>query len=68
MTKNMSTVDRSIRVVLAVVFTYLYFSGAVAGTIGLILFILAIVFLLTSLLTFCPIYTMFGFSTNKKSA
>jgi len=68
MTKNISSIDRIIRVVLAILFTYLYFSGAVAGTIGLILFILAIVFLLTSLLTFCPIYAMFGFSTKKKSA
>lgn len=68
MTKNMGTVDRIIRVVVAIIFSYLYFSGVVAGTIGLILFILAIVFLLTSLLTFCPIYAMFGFRTNKKSA
>jgi hypothetical protein len=68
MTKNISSIDRIIRVVLAMVFTYLYFSGVVAGTVGLVLFILAIVFLLTSLLTFCPIYAIFGFSTNKKSA
>lgn len=68
MTKNISSTDRIIRVVLAIVFTYLYFSGVVAGTIGLVLFILAIVFLFTSLLTFCPIYAIFGFSTNKKSA
>lgn len=68
MIKNMSSVDRIIRIVLAVVFAYLYFSGAVTGTLGLILFILGIVFFLTSLLTYCPIYAIFGFSTNKKSA
>lgn len=68
MTKNISSIDRIIRVVLAIVFAYLYFSGAVTGTVGLVLFILGIVFFLTSLLLFCPIYAMFGFSTNKKSA
>lgn len=67
MKKNMSSADRMIRVVLVAIFAYLYFSGTVAGIFGLILLILAIVFLATSLIGFCPIYTIFGVSTCKVS-
>ena len=63
MIKNMSSTDRIIRVILTVVFSVLYFTGAIPAMIGLILFILGIVFLLTSLVGFCPLYKIFGLST-----
>lgn len=63
MKRNMSNTDRIIRVLIAGLFAYLYFSGIVAGTLGLVLVILAGVFVLTSLVSFCPIYTIFGLST-----
>jgi Protein of unknown function (DUF2892) len=63
MKPNMGNADRIIRVLLAAVFAYLYFSGSVAGTIGLILVILGGVFVLTSLISFCPLYTIFGLNT-----
>lgn len=64
--KNMGLVDRIIRISAAVVVTILYFTGIVSGTLGIILLILAAVFLLTSLVSFCPLYTPFSFSTVKK--
>ena len=63
MKRNMSNTDRIIRVLIAGLFAYLYFSGIVAGTLGLVLVILAGVFVLTSLVSFCPLYTIFGIST-----
>jgi hypothetical protein len=63
MKKNMGTTDRIIRILLAAVFAYLYFGGIVTGTLGLVLVIFGGVFLLTSLVSFCPIYTLFGLNT-----
>ncbi len=63
MKKNMGTTDRIIRILLAAVFAYLYFSKTVEGTLGLVLVILGAVFLLTSLISFCPLYTIFGIRT-----
>ena len=60
---NMGNADRVIRVLLAAVFAYLYFSGTVSGTIGLVLVILGGVFVLTSLIGFCPLYTLVGINT-----
>ena len=66
MKRNMSNLDRSIRVVLALVFAFLYFSGTVSGTVGVVLLVLGGVFLLTSLISFCPLYLPFTFSTYKE--
>jgi hypothetical protein len=63
MKPNMGNADRIIRVLLAAVFAYLYFSGTVSGTIGLVLVILGGVFVLTSLISFCPLYTLVGINT-----
>ncbi|MCB0667009.1 MAG: DUF2892 domain-containing protein [Saprospiraceae bacterium] len=63
MKKNMSNLDRTIRIILAAIFAYLYFSGTLSGTLGLVLVILGVVFVLTSLVSFCPLYTIFGIST-----
>lgn len=63
MKKNMGNLDRAIRVLLAVVFAALYFTGTVSGTLGLVLVILGSVFVLTSLVSFCPLYSIVGLST-----
>jgi hypothetical protein len=63
MKQNMGNADRIIRILLAAVFAYLYFSGTVTGTLGIILVVLGAVFLLTSLVSFCPLYTLIGFNT-----
>jgi len=63
MKKNMGTLDRGIRVVLAIVFAALYFGGIVTGTVGLVLVVLGAVFLLTSIVSFCPLYAIVGLNT-----
>lgn len=65
MKRNMSNLDRIIRVVLAALFVYLYFGGVITGALGIILVVLGGVFLLTSLVGFCPLYAPFKFSTIK---
>lgn len=63
MKKNMGNADRIIRILIAALFAYLYFSGTVTGTLGLVLVILGGVFVLTSLVSFCPLYAPFGINT-----
>ena len=63
MKKNMGTIDRVVRIILAAVFATLYFTGTVTGTVGIILLVLGGVFVLTSLVSSCPIYSIFGMST-----
>ncbi|MFN8251400.1 MAG: DUF2892 domain-containing protein [Ferruginibacter sp.] len=65
MKKNMGSADRIIRLLLAAVFAFLYFSGTVTGTFGIVLLVLGAVFVLTSLISFCPLYPIFGISTCK---
>ena len=64
--KNMGSLDRILRIVVAVVFAYLYFSGTVTGVLGIILLVLGVVFLVTSFVSFCPLYFPFKISTLKK--
>jgi len=66
--KNMGSADRIIRVLVAIVIAILYFTKQISGTLGIILGILAIVFLLTSLVGFCPLYVPFKLSTKKKAS
>ncbi|MFZ1455345.1 MAG: DUF2892 domain-containing protein [Saprospiraceae bacterium] len=66
MTKNMGSTDKIIRLVLAAVIAFLYYNGTISGTLGLVLGILAIVFALTSLISFCPLYPLLGINTCKK--
>lgn len=70
MKKNVGSTDRIVRVVLAIVFGVLYFSGTVTGTAGIVLAVLGAVFLLTAMVGFCPLYTLVGVNTcpNKNSA
>lgn len=63
MKKNMGNADRIIRTIVAIVIGVLYFNGTITGTWGLVLMILAVVFALTSLVSFCPLYTLVGVNT-----
>jgi hypothetical protein len=65
MKRNLSNPDRIIRLVLAALFAFLYFSGIVTGVLGIVLLVLAAVFALTAVVAFCPLYVPFKFSTNK---
>ncbi len=63
MKKNMGTTDRIFRVVVAAIMATLYFTGMLTGTLGLVLLVLAGVFVATSLVSFCPLYSLVGLST-----
>jgi hypothetical protein len=66
MKKNMGNADRIIRVLAAIVIAVLYFTNQVNGTLGIILLMLAGIFVLTSFIRFCPLYAPFGITTCKK--
>ena len=66
MKKNMGTADKAIRILIAVVIAALYFTNVISGTLAIVLGILAVVFLLTSFISFCPLYLPFGINTSKK--
>jgi uncharacterized membrane protein len=63
MKKNMGNTDKIIRLIIAAGIVILYFTGVITGTIGIVLLILAGVFVLTSLVGFCPLYALFGMDT-----
>jgi len=66
MKKNMGSADRIIRLIIAAVIAVLFFTNVVSGTLGIILLALAGVFVLTSLISFCPLYTLVGINTCPK--
>lgn len=65
MTKNMGSIDKGIRLFVAVMLVALYFSGTVTGTLGIVALVVAGVFTFTSMLGFCPLYTVIGIKTCK---
>lgn len=65
MKKNMGSIDKTVRTIIAIIVAILYFTGVISGTTAIILGILAIVFLLTSLIGTCPLYLPIGLSTRK---
>ncbi|WP_297795541.1 DUF2892 domain-containing protein [uncultured Eudoraea sp.] len=65
MKKNMGSADRIIRLIVAAIIAVLYFNGTITGTLGIVLLVLAGVFVLTSFVSFCPLYAPFGLSTCK---
>jgi hypothetical protein len=62
----MGSIDRIIRILVAVVIVILYFTNVISGTLAVILLILAGVFIVTSFIGFCPLYLPFGLSSKKK--
>lgn len=65
MKKNMGVVDKIIRLVVVAIIAALYFAGQITGTAAIILGIVAVAFLVTSLIGWCPTYALFGISTQK---
>jgi hypothetical protein len=66
MKKNMGSADRIIRVMIAAILISFYFTGAVTGTVGVVLIVFSVIFVLTSLIGYCPLYLPFGLSTLRK--
>ena len=63
MKTNMGTADRIIRLIIAAIVGILFYTNVISGTLGIVLLILAGVFVLTSFISFCPIYAPFGISS-----
>ena len=66
MKSNVSNADRIIRLLLAVVVAVLYFMNIITGIVAIVLGAVAVIFLVTSLVSFCPLYKVIGFSTRKE--
>ena len=66
MKKNMGTIDKVIRILVAVIVVVLYFTHVISGVLAIILLALSAIFVVTSLLSFCPLYLPLGLSTRKK--
>lgn len=66
MKPNMGNADKIIRIAIAAIVAVLYFTNVISGTVGIILLVLAAVFVLTSLISFCPLYLPFSINTGKK--
>ncbi|MBK6979136.1 MAG: DUF2892 domain-containing protein [Cytophagaceae bacterium] len=62
----MGLIDRGLRVLVALVLAFLYYNGTLTGTWGIVALVIAVVFLLTSLISFCPLYTVIGLNTSDK--
>ena len=66
MKKNVGIIDRAVRILIAVIIIALFFAHVIAGTLGIVLLVLAVVFILTGLIRFCPLYLSFGINTWSK--
>jgi uncharacterized membrane protein len=66
MKKNMGTIDKTIRILVAVVVVVLYFTHVISGILAIVLLALSAIFVVTSLISFCPLYLPLGLSTRKK--
>ena len=66
MKPNMGTFDRIMRLLAATLVIALYFMNVISGTVAIVLLVLAGIFILTSLISFCPLYLPFGISTKKE--
>jgi len=66
MKKNMGFLDRTIRFILAIIIGVLYYINVINGTLAIVLGLFAIAFILTSFISFCPLYLPFGITTRKK--
>jgi len=66
MKANIDSLDKVIRIILAIAFAMLYITKMVEGTLGNILLVVGGVLLLTSIINFCPLYAIMGLNSNKK--
>jgi hypothetical protein len=66
MKKNIGTVDKVIRILIAVVVVALYFANVISGTLAVVLLVLSAVLVVTSLVSVCPIYLLLSLSSRKK--
>ena len=63
----MGSIDKLVRLTIAIALIVLFYAGVIKGTLGILLLILALILTITSLVQFCPLYTIFGIKTCKKN-
>lgn len=68
MKQNMGVIDKVVRILIAIVIGILYFTHQISGVAGILLLILAGIFILTSFIGSCPLYLPFGISTKKNKS
>jgi hypothetical protein len=66
MKKNMGSIDKVLRILVAIAFVILYFTNVVTGVWGIVMLVIAAIFVITSIIGICPAYLPFGISTCKK--
>ena len=66
MKKNMGSTDKIIRIAIAVIIAILYFTNTISGTLAIVLGAFALIFIITSFVSVCPLYALLGISTRKK--
>ena len=67
MKKNMGNTDKIVRLIVAVIIFILYWQGIISGTLGIVLMVFAAIFLITSFVSFCPLYPLLGINTRGKN-
>ncbi|NVN96509.1 MAG: DUF2892 domain-containing protein [Bacteroidetes bacterium] len=67
MKKNMGSIDKGIRILIAIVIVVLYFTNIISGTLAIVLLALSAIFVLTSIIGFCPLYLPLGIKTDKEN-
>lgn len=67
MKQNLGSTDKVVRIIMAIVIAGLYFANIISGTVAIVLLIVAGIFIVTSFMSFCPLYYPFGISTKKKA-
>ncbi|MBN2667015.1 MAG: DUF2892 domain-containing protein [Bacteroidales bacterium] len=68
MKKNIGTIDKAVRLVVAAIILLLYFTNVISGTMALVLIIVAMILAVTSLIGVCPLYMLFGINTLSKKS
>jgi Protein of unknown function (DUF2892) len=66
MKTNMGSLDKAIRILAAILIVMLYFTNQISGTVAIVLLVIAGIFIVTSFISFCPLYLPFGLSTKRK--
>lgn len=62
----MGTLDKALRILIAIIVIALYYTDVISGSLAIVLLVFAGVFIITSFMSFCPLYLPFGISTRPK--
>lgn len=62
----MGSADKMVRIIIAIVLAVLFYMNIISGTLGIVLLVVAGVFVLTSFISFCPLYAVFGLNIGAK--